>query len=95
MTRVDLKNLQNGSPAFGITKFSDWSVEEFSVLLGRKNFESKIAKQVSVRKPEEAAKFGRTMAAPTGIIDFTYFTTPVKNQGQCGKLIVSRYQNCA
>ena len=37
MHRVDRLNDLNGAePAFGVTKFSDWTREEFKLLLGAK-----------------------------------------------------------
>ena len=76
MKRVDEKNKINGAIAFGVTKFSDRTAEEFSVLLGRKN-KGTIPKSKNVREP---------LAPPGGSIpSYTNWAekgvvTPVKNQ---------------
>jgi len=79
MNRVDEKNLINGNPVFGVTKFSDHSIEEFTVLLGRKGRGTGAHKGISVRKPTKAL-------TSTSAVDWTTLgvVTPVKNQGQCG-----------
>ncbi len=55
MIRVDKKNeinkAANGEEVFGLTKFSDWTEEEFSVLLGRKNRQHKPNGDVNVLAP--------------------------------------------
>jgi C1A family cysteine protease len=63
---------------FGITKFSDQTEEEFSVLLGRKNKATE-PKHTNVRMPKKVKTPAYVnWAEETGIV------TPVKNQGQCG-----------
>jgi len=92
MARVDQKNKLNGSPAFGVTKFSDWTLEEFKVLLGRKATETQLRKEGEVRRPHLAATYGRKpvdnidTVISSGVVDWVSLgkTTPVKNQGQCG-----------
>lgn len=94
MARVDRKNLLNGEPAFGITKFSDWTLDEFKVLLGfrrGRNAKTLKAESVEVRKPEEWSKYGMkeySSAAskmPTNVNwKKAGKITAVKNQGQCG-----------
>jgi len=78
MKRVDNENALNGHPSFGVTKFSDRTFEEFSVLLGRKG-KGVEPKSTSVRKSKK--RVGSSDAinwAAYGVV------TPVKNQGQCG-----------
>jgi len=93
MARVDRKNELNGSPAFGVTKFSDWTFDEFKVLLGRKASSSSLrSKEQIVRRPHEAKLYGRhdiedlATVTSTGVVNWVSKgkTTPVKNQGQCG-----------
>jgi len=89
MIRVDKKNEINGSPAFGVTKFSDWTMEEFKVLLGRsKKGHSKFAlKHIEVRSPQQAELYGRKLtAAFDPVVNWAKagYVTTVKNQGQCG-----------
>lgn len=84
MARVDKKNDINGTPVFGVTKFSDWSEEEFQVLLGRKD-RAVAPTSVDVRKPGDAAKFGRSvLTSAPAVVEWFSAVTPVKNQGQCG-----------
>ena len=91
MIRVDKNNELNGSPVFGVTKFSDWSQEEFSVLLGRKNKGRINPKMLAnVRSPTETHKWNypkhRTPpvagSVPTAVNWAAEgLTTPIKNQG--------------
>lgn len=81
MKRVDKNNNINGSPVFGVTKYSDRTPEEFKTLLGFKHSESS----------EEPLKTRLSMTAvdsssmPTQVNWATKRkTTPVKDQGQCG-----------
>jgi len=79
MKRVDAKNIANGHASFGVTKFSDKTFEEFSVLLGRKGH-GKASTNVNVRKPK---KMGVSSSSAVDWADYGK-VTPVKNQGQCG-----------
>jgi len=92
MNRVDHKNTiniaANGEQVFGITKFSDYTHEEFSVLLGRKNLQPKLTGEENVLAP---ISFGNNKnlrglnALPTYVNwGAQGKVTPVKNQGQCG-----------
>jgi len=92
MVRVDTNNQLNGSPVFGVTKFSDWTREEFKVLLGRKSMGRTPKYANDVRDPFTPEKWGAKNARDiTKLGTPTYvnwaaegYTTPVKNQGQCG-----------
>jgi len=93
MTRVVKKNELNGSPAFGVTKFSDWTSEEFKVLLGRKTVAGRTPKRINdVRDPSTPEKWNSKNAkniVKLGMPSYVNWAsegvvTPVKNQGQCG-----------
>jgi len=92
MERVDRKNDLNGSPVFGVTKFSDWTPEEFKVLLGRKQRAfSKPSRLDNVRSPDDVDKHltklsPRIYSATSDVVNWADegYVTPVKNQGQCG-----------
>lgn len=76
MKRVDEKNKINGAESFGITKFSDRTIDEFSVLLGRKGRESK-PKISTVREPK--APIGEGIPSYVNWAD-EGVVTPIKNQ---------------
>jgi len=87
MARVDRLNELNGSPAFGVTKFSDWSRAEFKVLNGAKKPKANAVPKAEVRRPHQAKEFGRDAAAATATtVNWAKMgmVTTVKNQGQCG-----------
>lgn len=76
MERVDMNNQINGAEVFGVTKFSDRTIEEFSVRLGGK-FDGVMPAYLTTKLSEEF----QNSNAPTyvnwadeGIV------TPVKNQ---------------
>jgi len=83
MKRADTKNALNGSPIFGVTKFSDLTQEEFNVNLGRKGhgFHDE-DKEHTFR----ATKVPKSELKASTLVDWAAAgkTTPVKNQGQCG-----------
>jgi len=87
MKRVDEKNRLNGSPSFGVTKFSDLTLEEFSVFLGRadKGVEVPESKR-KVRDPAQTRKRRNLSGETPTDINWNSMgkVTPVKNQGQCG-----------
>jgi cathepsin F len=84
MKDADRLNELNGATSFGITKFSDKTKDEFSVLLGRKNSPNFTRKERPVRQPKLDGV--TTFPADATVVDWTAagFVTPVKNQGQCG-----------
>lgn len=90
MIRCDKGNERNGSPVFGVTKFSDWTQEEFKRLLGRKKGKAGIkTKNVPVRTPGEVHKYrrgGHYSTAFDPVVNWKKagYVTTVKNQGQCG-----------
>eukprot|EP01038_Epipyxis_sp_PR26KG_P006290 gene6290-8662_t len=100
LARADAKNLVNGNVAFGVTRFSDLTEKEFSVLLGRKNH-AVTPKQVKVRDPKSVSqsksakmsqyvneKISSVKKQSTDAVDINWanfgVVTSVKNQGQCG-----------
>ena len=75
--RQAAERLAGGTATHGVTRFSDMSKAEFKAFLGA----SKPAGYVSTA--EKAAKPYKKAAS--GLVDWTgIYTTPVKNQGQCG-----------
>ena len=73
MKEVDERNAINGKPVFGVTKFSDQTKEEFSVLLGRKNHAHEPA-HTHVKKPTGARAVTDVDWRTAGVV------TTVKNQ---------------
>ena len=66
-----------GSSTHGITRFSDLSREEFRAFLGSQKPAGHVSKAFKASKPIKKSA--------TGLVDWTgTYTTPVKNQGQCG-----------
>lgn len=67
----------NSNPAdgatYGLTKFSDWTDEEFDALLGFQSSTPKVT-------PTTGLDFDPSIPE----VDFTSSTTPVKDQGACG-----------
>ena len=90
MREVDELNAMepNRPPAFGVTKFSDRTAEEFSVLLGRKGHATPVSEEkLKQTRPLTGKKHSKLEGISTsGTVDWTEagMTTPVKNQGQCG-----------
>ena len=84
MKEADRLNTVNGAVSFGVTKFSDRTHEEYSVLLGRKNSGKFTRTPRPVRTPnfDGVTKY----QADAVLVDWTAsgMVTPVKNQGQCG-----------
>jgi len=81
MKTSDERNVKNGQPIFGVTKFSDRTKEEFSALLGRKSDKKWNEEKVKAANAKTAT--GTSLPsyinwAEKGVV------TPVKNQGQCG-----------
>jgi C1A family cysteine protease len=67
-----------GSAVHGITKFSDWSTEEFTAFLGA-------SKPSGHASKAEKAQVVHSKQQSSAVVDWTgIYTTPVKNQGQCG-----------
>lgn len=88
MVKVDAKNAKNGKDVFGITKFSDWTKDEFKVLLGRKD-QGHVPSSEQQSKIRSATGTVHTALASTDTstsVDWVTagYVTPVKNQGQCG-----------
>lgn len=88
MARVDAKNAKNGKDVFGITKFSDWTKEEFKVLLGRKDqgHIPSSEQQLKVRSSTGTVHTALASTDTSNTVDWVDagYVTPVKNQGQCG-----------
>jgi C1A family cysteine protease len=74
---ADQRNAAKDGSHHGVTKFADMSEAEFKNLLGYKKpkgVESKAEKAQVYKNPRNS-----------GLVDWTgVYTTPVKNQGQCG-----------
>jgi C1A family cysteine protease len=96
MKQADIRNslqLADGGSdtVFGVTKFADWSDEEYKVLLGRKDTSPGLKlDKVAVRDPSDGKSYGIKNFKPLTSLP-TYVNwqasgmiTPVKNQGQCG-----------
>ena len=87
MKEVDRLNKLGGA-TFGITKFSDRTKEEFSVLLGRKNQGTPSSEEkLQQTRPLTGKKHNALKGSiSSGTVDWTAAgkVTPVKNQGQCG-----------
>jgi hypothetical protein len=87
MARADKRNIMNGSPVFGVTKFSDWTEDEFKILLGRKGHGyQNPAKLDDVRDPATPMKWNSKNARQLTSLP-TYVNwhsegmlTPIKNQ---------------
>ncbi len=90
MIRVDQKNevnvRENGEAVFGITKYSDWTEEEFSVLLGRKGRQYKSTGNEQTLAPISFTnnKGLRGLGALPSYVNWgtSGKVTPVKNQGE-------------
>jgi len=91
MIKVDELNeinvKENGEQVFGVTKFADWTDEEFGVMLGRKNHGAGVDASVPTKEPK--AFKSNVRGAQVGIPSYVNWgesgkVTPVKNQGQCG-----------
>ena len=83
----DLNAKAPGKNVFGVTKFSDRTFEEFSVLLGRKGRATPVSEEkLKQTRPLTGKKHHKLSATTSGTVDWTAsgMTTPVKNQGQCG-----------
>jgi hypothetical protein len=81
MVRADKLNELNGEPVFGVTKFADWTEEEFSVMRGVRGTPPKFNGRVH--------DFSDIKSTGVGIPSYVNWAdsgkvTPVKNQGQCG-----------
>lgn len=79
MKTSDERNVKNGQPIFGVTKFSDRTKEEFSALLGRKSDSSKKWNEERVKAANAKTASGSSLPsyinwAEKGAV------TPVKNQ---------------
>jgi C1A family cysteine protease len=90
MARADKRNELNGAISFGVTKFSDLTEKEFSVLLGRKDKAHTPSIPIKVRDPANAKNI-KNLKKPkvdslADGINWAEFgvVNPVKNQGQCG-----------
>lgn len=87
MYRVDKNNELNGSPVFGVTKFSDWTLDEYKVLLGRKGHGYHNPKKLDdIRDPATPMKWNSKNARKLTDLP-TYVNwhaegmlTPIKNQ---------------
>lgn len=95
LAKADNLNKLNGRVSFGVSKFSDRTDEEYSVLLGRKNKGATPAKKVEKRSPYSGGEkynlknviyAAASKATTASLVDWTAegVVTPVKNQGQCG-----------
>lgn len=94
MKEADKRNEINGSPAFGASKFSDLTFDEFKVLLGRTQGTPPGYQKgkIAVRDPRDGGKkYGLKLSNDAAAYDMPAYvnwmgtaTTPVKNQGQCG-----------
>lgn len=69
---------RGGTATHGVTKFSDLTKEEFKAFLGSKKPAGHRSKAFTAAKPIKRD-------GDAGLVDWTgIYTTPVKNQGQCG-----------
>jgi len=69
MIRSDANNAINGEPVFGVTKFSDMTLKEYSILLGRRGHGAPVPKQHSVKNPL-LAKTPVSAAALPPVVDW-------------------------
>jgi len=88
MVKADKLNKLNGEPVFGVTKFADWSEEEFKVLRGVRGTPPKFNGRL--RDFSEPKHAETPAASPSvGIPSYVNWAsngkvTTIKNQGQCG-----------
>jgi len=75
--RNSMEKANGGTAIHGITKFADWTQEEFNGLLGAVEIPDEVDK--IAMEPPSPPKVSLTVMDWTGI-----YTTPVKNQGNCG-----------
>jgi len=76
LAKIDELNAKSANPVFGLTKFADWTAEEFSVLLGYKQRKTESVKELLPRGPVEAPQTYDWRPLDR--------VTPVKDQAQCG-----------
>lgn len=85
MKAADEKNVMNREEVFGVTKFSDLTEEEFSVLLGYKKSDAPRKYNAPVKKPKsDILKSAQDVASVNWLDAVPSVVTSVKNQGQCG-----------
>lgn len=84
MKAQDQRNAINNSTTFGVTKFSDYTADEFAVLRGFKRSTVPRKFNADVKKPKKAVSSPKDIVSKNWADVDPPVVSSVKNQGQCG-----------